>query len=332
MVDQAPIFVVGPPRSGTTLTGKIIGQHPEVLTLGETHFFEDVWTRREQIGSLDKPSAWKEASQRVLTLYQRYNFPDAQRFVETAVSPDKLRTHMPQGGGYGDLYQTFTQLVAESAYKKRFCDDTPKHLFYLETIFDLFPNAKVVACVRDPRDYLTSYKNYWRRSTESERVKALYHPVVTSILWRSIGSVLASLPQKYTPEQVCLIQYEKLVQSPEETVEKLCTFLNVAYAPEMLEVQTHNSSFYTQSVGIFTGSIGRWQTELEPEELWWVQTIAGRQMRALGYETAVAYPQKTHLLRQLVSAPFALRQALNANSAKRGPLLGYLWRRLKVLR
>ncbi len=111
-VDRAialkPIFVVGAPRSGTTLVGKILGQHPKIHSPGETHFFEDIWSRRQDLGQLKTEVELSVAVARVMTLFQRYNFPETQQFVDSCVTPAALlQQTLELGGGYGALYATF---------------------------------------------------------------------------------------------------------------------------------------------------------------------------------------------------------------------------------
>lgn len=327
-----PIFIVGPARSGTTLTAKILGRHPDVFSPGETHYFEDIWTRKDALGGLESEVELSRAADRLMTIFGRFNFPDTQDLVDAVIQKETLidRTDIA-GGGYAGLYRAFTQMLAKSQGKMRICDDTPKHLYYLQAILDLFPEAKVVACVRDPRDFLSSYKNYWRRSTESERIKALYHPVITSLLWRSSSNLLLKHINQNKSDRVTLVRYEDLVRSPDREVRRLCDFLEIDYTDELIQVESHNSSFEQSSPGIFTTSVGRWRMRLRPEETWWIQTLARDNMLALGYEVEDVKPERLSLFVSCVTAPFALIRALRANSQKRGPLLRYVSRRSSSL-
>ena len=63
-LDAAPIFVLGMPRSGTTLTAKILGRHQKIFALapGETHYFHDVWSRRRELDDLQDDKNLSEAA------------------------------------------------------------------------------------------------------------------------------------------------------------------------------------------------------------------------------------------------------------------------------
>lgn len=332
--DHPPIFVIGTPRSGTTLVARILGRHRAVLAPapGETHFFQELWTRRGELGALDDEAELSEAVDRMLTLFGKWDNPDMQEKVDEVVDREALleRTHA-LGAGYGGLYYAFTSLLAESEGKTLYCDDTPKHLFYLHTIFDLFPTARVIGCTRDPRDFLCSYKHYWRIAVDQERIGALYHPVNTSLLWRSSSNLLLKHANGCCQDRVLMVKYENLVQHPEATVSTICDFLGIEYSDDLIEVDASNSSFESPDAGIFTTSIGRWKTCLSPEEAWCVQKLTKENMGALGYEPEPVNPDQAALLGVWLGAPLALARAIRANAAKTGPLTEYLSQRLAPL-
>ena len=330
--NRAPVFVVGAPRSGTTLVATILGRHNNIFAAGESHYFEDMWSRRHELGDLKSEDSITTAVDRMMTLFGRFNFPDTQSIVDRIIDRQALVAKVHQlGGGYGSLYYAFVSLLAESKGKTYFCDDTPKHLYYLHTIFDFFHEAKVIGCVRDPRDFLCSYKNYWRKSEDSARVKALFHPVVTSLLWSSSSNLLLKHSNGSYHDRILLIQYEKLVEKPQIEVRRICDFLGVDYSDELTQVNVHNSSFEQASTGIFSNSIGRWHTCLSVEEAWWVQQLTKKYMNALSYAARPVVPSWRILLQDIVTAPFVFARALQANSEKRGPLPGYIWRRLLAI-
>jgi len=333
-MSKAPIFVVGAPRSGTTLVARIIGRSRDVFAPGETHYFEDVWSRQREIGRLENDLELSRAADRLLTSFGRFNFPEAQRLVNNVVTKQALVERARSlGGGYRGLYLAFMSMLAESVGKTRFCDDTPKHLYYLHTIFSLFPDARVIGCARDPRGFLCSYKNYWMATSpnESVRIKTLYHPIVTSLLWRSSSNLLLKHSRQCCNDRMILVRYETLVEHPEQQTTRICDFLGIDYSDELTQVESHNSSFENPQPGIFTVSVGRWRTCLSSDEVWWTQTLAGDNMHTFGYKSEPVNPPKRALLLASATAPLALVRAIRANTQKRGPLVGYMWRRLLAL-
>lgn len=327
-----PIFVVGPPRSGTTLTGRILGRHPEVFLLGESNFFEDIWTRRDEIGALSTPDAVEIIADRLATLFGRYYEPTTQALVEKVWSPDPIADMVLEcGDNYGDLYLSFMGRIARDRFAHFVCDGTPKHLFYLEDIFELLPDAKAIICVRDIRDFLTSYKNWWKRSPSKERIKALYHPILTASLWRSSTNIALSSLTKFSSEQVLLLRYEDLVTQPNVQVKRMCDFLRIDYADDLLNLDKHNSSYEGSSTGIFSSSIGRWNEGLEAEEVWLAQRIARGNMESLSYAPVPVKPSYGKLVRIVISLPYVFWTAMRANAKHRGPTWKYLARRIQHL-
>jgi hypothetical protein len=329
--ENKPIFVVGIPRSGTTLVSRLLGRHPQVLAAGETHYFEDIWARRRELGLLADQSELSKAAGRLLTVFGRFNQP-GQALVDRVLNERLIiERALDNGGGYDGTYLAFTDLLAESQGKQRYCDDTPKHLFYLETIFSFFPQAKVIACVRDPRDFLCSYKNFWRRSKDPDRIKALYHPIVTSMLWRSSAKRMLHSPFVNQAEKLLQIRYETLVEEPERQMRRMCDFVDLDYDESLLRIDSHNSAFDQEAAGIYRGAVGRWSDCLDPEEVWCAQALNRSYMPAAGYEPTGVSVSQTRLFRILFSTPTALIRALKANADRRGPLLTYMVRRLAGL-
>jgi hypothetical protein len=365
---RAPVFIVGPPRSGTTLVAGILGNHPDVYAPapGETYFFDDVWTRKRELGDLETAQQVSKAIERVITLFGRYDNPQMQTLVDQSIGRDQLLEHTmsflvenPGLSGYGALYHAFTAQLAENAGKKRYCDDTPKHLFHLHTIFALLPEALVggstraIACVRDARDFLSSYKNWWKKSIAGQRIKHLYHPIITSLLWNSSINLIRRHAYGCCQDRLMIVQYETLVKQPVSEIQRICNFLSLpdsggAPVSEAVitcwidNLQSPNSSFDANigsaadrpgvvgtDTGIFSTSVDRWKDHLSPEEVWWAQRLTKRNLQSFNYSLANVHPSMAGLLSVLSSFPSALIRAVR--SAQRGPLVPYLAHRLGAL-
>jgi hypothetical protein len=331
----SPIFVVGAPRSGTTLTAKIIGAHPALFMPGETHFFEDVFPLREQLGQPGTQEGASRIAEKLMTLYGRYNEPEDQARLETIFSCDSLTQEIfANCTDYEHVLTLFMTRQMERDSKQIWGNNAPRDIFSVADIARFYPTAKVILCVRDPRDFLGSYKGKWRATNkpEVERLQQLYHPVVTSLLWSASNKQRSVIETLFPPENVFLSPYERLVGSPEDALTGLCTFLGVDYDADMLNVDFSNSSVTTESdKRIFSTSVGQWTRRLSNEELWICQKLCGRLMQRFGYEPSPVSVNPFVLAFLFIKTPFALVAALNANKHKRGPLLPYLAKRIGVL-
>jgi len=301
---------------------------------GETHFFEDIYSRSKVLGTPDRPEALKKISRRMYSLYGRYyELPDQERIERIFSTTDALEKELVGCRNYCDLFSRFMAIQGVHEGKTRWGNNVPRDLFRVEEILRFFPDAKFVVCVRDIRAFLLSYKGKWMVTGQEhvDRLKALYHPVITSLLWKSSMKRLPAIRELVPQENLIVMRYEDLVSNPEMSIRRLCQIIEEEFEPTMLEVDSHNSSNVPVTKGIFASSIDRWRTDLMPEEIAVAQTIARPEMKRLGYSTVAVKPTWMRLAACTASAPLALLRALKANKEVRGPLLPYLARRINSL-
>jgi len=292
------IFVVGNSRSGTTMLGRVLGGHPEVFTFNELHFFEQLWNagrEPEPIGH--KPAVTLAAN--LLTIQRDGYFAkrnpgayldEAGTLVDAIASP----ITPPR------VFATFMENEAARHGKAIGCDQTPRNLYYLHELLELYPDARAVVIVRDPRDVLLSQKNRWKRrrlgAEGTPRFNALrtwagYHPITISLLWRSgvrAGDRLAD-HGRLTP-----VRFEDLLAEPEKQVRMLCDRLDIPFDPAMLEVPRIGSSHETDrptETGLDPAAAGRWRHGgLTPTEIAVCQRIAGDGITRHGYDIEKVSP------------------------------------------
>jgi hypothetical protein len=254
--------------------------------------------------------------------------------IESAFQLEDLLFWMNNiGFDYSGLYKAFIQLLAESFDAERIVDDTPRHVFHLHTIRELFPQVKIIGMVRDPRDFLASYKGYWRvtGSSETERIRSLYHPVITSLYWRSSTNTLLNHAHNCCKDSIHIVRYEDLVTNPVEVVPEICGFLGCEFSPKMLCIDRSNSTFDRNRTGIYSSSVGHWRQALEPHEVWIVQRINHDRLSELGYEFEDISTSIVKVLATLVSGPFSMVGALWMNRHRVGRIGDYLVRRIKMV-
>lgn len=331
---HAPIFIVGSPRSGTTLTAKILGRHSRVFMPAENHFFEDIYARRKELGSPDHPSAKNRIRERLVTLYGRYNQKEEQDRLDNLLADPKVRERLDSSFcDYKTILNTFMDIQLQGTKKARWGNNTPKDLFHINEILSFYPDAKFIVCVRDVRDFLLSYKTRWKATSEHHRsrLRELYHPVITSLLWKSNVRRISALKTKIPKENMMIIKYEELVHNPEQIGRQVCQLIGEEFEPDMLNITTNNSSDQTESKGIFTSSVGKWRGKLGNEEVFIAQWINRRELAELEYSLEKFGVSPISLAKLLFSSPYALYRALAANKGKRGPLFPYLAKRVGSL-
>jgi len=288
------IFIVGNSRSGTTMLGRVFGNHSQVYTFGELHFFE------HQVDAATVALRGEWAEERCLVLLERLLTTARDGFF-ARVEPGRYREdarHILSSVERRDpvsVYHSFLLSEAGSRGKKIPCEQTPRYLFFAQEILDAFPDAVVINMVRDPRDVLLSQKNKWRRRflgarniplTEALRAWANYHPYTIARLWRA--AVRAARRHEGNARFVSL-RFEDLVKQPEETVRSLCAFTGISYETEMLSVPQVGSSTgmdRPERKGIDGSRSGGWRKGgLTDMELAICQRVCGVEMTRLGYES-----------------------------------------------
>ena len=329
----APVFIVGTPRSGTTLTAQILGRHSRIFTGGENHFFEEIYSRRDELGDPGEPGARRRILERLATMYGRQNQPVDQESFTRLMADGSTRKRLEASTSYRELLTTMMELLREQAGKARWGNNTPKDVFWVREILSFYPDARFLLCVRDVRDFLLSYKNQWRSKDpeQSERLRKLYHPIVTSLVWKStvrrVPELLSSVPG---PNRM-IVRYESLVSAPEETTRRMCEVVGEPFEPDMLAVDSHNSSHARSEKGIFSTSVGGWRAGLDPEEVYLAQRLNRQELELLGYEREPTTAGFAGVARLVLTFPWSLGRAVRANSDHRGPLGAYLSRRARAL-
>lgn len=334
---KTPIFIVGTPRSGTTMTARILGNHPHFFMPGETQFMHDIYARREQLGDPRDPAARERILERLSSLYRRYNSAfDQGRYDQVFADPAAVEQLRAACIDYAQLFDTFMQLQARFRGKIRWGNNSPKDVFHVEEILELFPDARIIFCVRDIRDFLLSYKGKWRIATEGhkDRLRELYHPVLTSLLWKATMRRLPAVQARVPAKNFMISRYEDMVTSPREMIDRLCGVVDTTYDERMLQISSRNSSNepgQAAAGGIFSSSIGLWKRDLSTEEIHIAQTIAGKEMAELGYPMEPVQPNPLKLAALRLGAPLAVLRAYRANRSQHGPMWQYFSRRLGAL-
>jgi hypothetical protein len=325
---MSPVFVVGPPRSGTTLTARLLGALPGLFMPGETHFLEDIY--RRPAGKADLRQRLPYVLTGLRTLYGRFNEPADQRRIDTLWEAGAFERQLSRCRTYREIFEAFMSLQAASAGKGRWGNQVPRDVFELDTILEMFPDARVVACIRDPRDFLVSYRDKWTISAEGARLRRLYHPVLTSYLWKASARAILDGQSRFG-SAIHLLRYEDLVGEPDSHLRQLCAFIGEEFDPRVLHTQFSNSSTGERFTGIATRSAGRWSADLPAEDAYFAQKICGPVMERFGYTPVKLSPDRLQVARIALATPARAIGALSANRSKRGSTLPYLVRRIRAL-
>lgn len=271
---------------------RILNNHPDVYGLNELHFFEQLWSSADRDRRIGKEKAADIAAR--LLFVQREGYIGRTNAVKYADEAHRIVEEM--GDGPFLAHEVFMHMMRyETALNNRTipCEKTPQNVFYLREIFELFPNARVINMIRDPRAVMLSQKRKWRRRKmgaafitpwEVFRLRVNYHPITLSRLWNA--AIGASMPYR-DDERVLHLHFEDILDDPTAAAQRICRHLRIPFLPEILDIPQASSSNEADSSekGINRKRAGNWKKGgLNDSEIYWCERISGRLMTEMDYE------------------------------------------------
>ena len=296
--DQRACFIAGPARSGTTLLTSLLDGHPDLLVLPEeTAYFPTVRTkygacsRREQFDYLTARTLANVLFGGACKWGKRdySHFPAAEfrrRFEERAFDPVHARRDL-----LVLLLETYADLLDRPLDSvRRWVEKTPANRDHLPAIFQRFPHARVLLTLRDPRALLAS-----QIQLEQNRRRRRFSVYLTVHHWLTAARLALALQARPCPDpRLHLVEYGRLVESPEAVLREVCTFLGTAgdaAAVAPTKIGRHwagNSSAGCSFDAISAEPLDRWRKFLTPSEIGWVEWHCRPWMEPLGYEPLFA--------------------------------------------
>lgn len=284
------IFITGNSRSGTTMMSRILGNHADVFTFQELHFFDEQLNGSADI-KIDHWSAVKMYAR--LCSIQRNGYFGNHNPAPFIKEAEKVFGEAVQHKAL-TVYKSFLINEAAAHSKKIPCEQTPQNIFALDEILKLIPESKVIVMVRDPREVLLSQKFKWKRRRlsggkipffESLRSRINYHPVTISKIWSA--AIREGIKYK-EDKRVLHVQFEKLLENPAKVITEVCQHLDISFSKAMLDIPVIGSSNKIDSKnekGIDSNRKGQWnQGGLNDTEIAICEKINKSLMEQLGYE------------------------------------------------
>jgi glycosyltransferase involved in cell wall biosynthesis/SAM-dependent methyltransferase len=243
-------FLLGLPRSGTTLLSVILDRHPQVLCPPEPW----VMLALESVG---KVCVRHPADSRLLG-QAVHEFVDGTSGLEAARS----------------YAMTLYNRRLESAGKTIFVDKTPRYYHILPFLRQTFGEARWIWLQRNPLDVAASYKSSWQVDLARVLGEGADHPAWAFDLVIGMEHLLREADA--TDPRVLLLKYEQLVAEPEPQTARVMQFLGAQAAGEQLHFDLSNSAFaksfagdkkIATTAGPHTQSVGTWKTAFNRDEL-----------------------------------------------------------------
>lgn len=292
------VFIAGLPRTGSTLTHRILNRSPQVRLAGETHFLGTSGPLGGRRGAGQRFAASGDLRtdaglDRVVdAIYASRGKSFWSRFASTV---DRATFERALRAGDRTERSLFDATMRTFAGGKPVAGDkTPEHILVVPTLLGWFPGARVIHTFRDPRAIYVSLRQKEREETLSawgrlaRRAGPLFEVYASTSLalrWRRMARLHRRYAAAY-PERYLLQRFEDLLADPEQTVRRLCDFIGIAFDDSMLEQVVHNSSYAPKrsGAGIDRAAAERWRQHLPRTTERWLSFLCGRDLARFGYE------------------------------------------------
>lgn len=277
------VFVVGAARSGTTLLQRMLDAHPQLAVVNETYWLPRKF--RERTG-LTREGIVTEALPPQLLASPRFARMgvDAADLARLFAQEESIR--------YERFVQQIFDLYAQRAGKPLAGDKTPGYVRRMRRIHELWPRARFLHIVRDPRDVCLSMLD-WR---SGERTAGQYgtwsiDPVVsTALYWRYSVALGREAGAQLGPGLYREVRYEDLVCASEDELNGICRFLELPYAQEMASFhvgRTRRKAGRSSKAQWLppTAGLRDWRSQLASEDVRRIEAAVEDLLGACGYES-----------------------------------------------
>jgi len=225
---QLPLFIVGMPRSGTSLAEQVLASHPDVFGAGE---LENMHNIVQKMGDELKP---------------KNNYPLCLDSMTTEYATQIADEHI----------KTLQQMAPEAKY---IVDKMPHNFMLLGVINLLFPKTTVIQCKRSSIDTCLSiyFQHFNKHHSYSYSLKKLgeYYNLYADLMehWKNVLDI-----------NVIELEYEKVIANPEEEMRNLLDNCGIEWDPACLKFYENKRTVMTPSYDqvrrpIYTSSVAKWK-------------------------------------------------------------------------
>ena len=229
---KPPIFIIGNPRSGTTLLRLIVNNHKNIIVPPECGFI--IWL-------YEKYQGWSLQNGRARSDIKCFvsDLNSCKKFETWGINVFQLEDFIisVEPKSYAALVEA-TYMFFSSLHKSgisQWGDKNNFHVKSVDTINAIFPDSRFIHIVRDGRDVACSYK-----ALATSASKSIYAPNLPSHIkkisqeWLDNNQAAINSFDKIDVSRVLLVRYEDLVSETEHQVRKICSHIGQEYDENML--------------------------------------------------------------------------------------------------
>tara|TARA_B100001063_G_C16776106_1_gene565501 strand:- start:3968 stop:4906 length:939 start_codon:yes stop_codon:yes gene_type:complete len=240
-----PVFIVGPERSGTSLLFQQVSNHPDFCDFAEatveTFCFVNPWKILEPSGPWNYEmrlylgqSNVEELHASLAELIQANKNADAEELPKEFLYKANA-DEIWQKRDYSTLLRAFFYYSWNHLGKKRLVEKTPAHIRCTKQIFEAFPNAKILVCLREPGEIIASHKKRYQKEVslgvpaDSDDLAWLRHPTEFYLnYFKEIDGIVSALKAN-RGDAVKVVSYRHLTHFPNRELKAIFDFIGCDY-------------------------------------------------------------------------------------------------------
>ncbi|MFH1161140.1 MAG: sulfotransferase [bacterium] len=284
-------FILGRPRSGTTLLSALFDAHPNVKIPPEFPIFLSLVQRFKRV------KRWDEKTLRMFVEHIYTNNVFNHRTLENLkVDREALTANLLSLGpeaSLADLLKVFNYSTYSLFPKNQIRligDKNPLYSIYISRFLNVFPDARFVCITRDYRDNFISMQHLADLKLEA--------PILSLQVtrWRFVAREFLQYKKRY-PDRFYLVRYEDVVTRQEEALRGVCGFLGLPFDPAVFDFfkkKDETLRIYPKELverihkslmnPINPSRMGLWKKELTPRQVRVADQVAGKYTDLLGYQ------------------------------------------------
>ncbi|GFD89089.1 hypothetical protein KUL152_13150 [Tenacibaculum sp. KUL152] len=279
-INQAkePLFIVGAPRSGTTLLTSFLASHPNIISGAETQFFNKIGIGTKSLNEALKDKNWPTAA--IALMEKRLTLSGQSVLDLYGKTPDYLMTYL--SARPPSIKAMLESIVIPESFDPaqiRWLEKTPNHLNHLTELGESFPNAKVILIHRDFRDSASSIpKLPWATDSIVENAAL-------------ITSWFDNLDSRQ--DDILFVKYEDLVLDCKGTLERVFEFIGEDFFDEIL-MRSNAADVTTKGEPwkkdvhreIDTSNLSKWKSSMPTDVLKQVEAITHQILKRYSYDVS----------------------------------------------
>ena len=265
-VAKRPVFVVGCPRSGTTLVEVMLDSHSGLRVFDELSLIAGLAPRRT------RPWARPASVEDVIA---------HRRFRRLGISPDVARAAVAAAGPstYEGLIDAVMTAAARAHGKRRWGEKMPGYVSVAPLLARHLPDAQFVHVIRDGREVAAAL---------AAREWGPPSAVMGAFFWRRKVAPRRALRRRLGPGRYYELRLERLTADPDAELRRVCEFLGEEYEASMLEyhLEYRDRELRTWRAHLAkppTPGLREWTTGLSRREQRAVESVCAPLLRSLGY-------------------------------------------------